>query len=96
MEIKPNNNVEPVTRAWAAPTRASAARAGTDSAAFEHAQALEQALQTAPAVRPEMVARARQLISDVKYPPDETIRQIATLLALSLEPPADGPSSKST
>jgi hypothetical protein len=89
MEIKPNNHLEPATRIAATPARPRAAGGGTDSVAFERAQALDQALQTTQAVRPEMVARARQLISDVKYPPDQTIRQIAALLAMNLDGTSD-------
>lgn len=94
MEIKPNNHIEPATRIAPTPARPRAAGGDTDSAAFEQAQALDQALQTTPTVRPEIVARARQLISNVKYPPDETIRQIAALLAMNLDGTSDVSSPK--
>lgn len=89
MDIKPNNHIDPASRIAATPVRSRPAGGRTDSATFDRAQALEQALQLTPAVRPENVDRARQLLSDVKYPPDETIRKIATLLAMNLESAAN-------
>ena len=38
------------------------------------------------AVRPEAVERAKKLIAEIRYPGDETIRGIASLLALKIEP----------
>lgn len=57
---------------------------GVDAAAFSRTEALHRALAEMPAVRPEAVARARQLLGQPQYPPLETIRGIARLLALPL------------
>ena len=57
------------------PARASAPRAdqiSTESAAF-----LRSALSRQPAVRPEVVARARALAADPSYPPPEAMRKVA-------------------
>jgi len=43
---------------------------------------LTPALAETPDMRPEAVARARELIEDVHYPPAETTQRIARLLAL--------------
>lgn len=81
MEIKANNNIDPIARAMANPVKAATPKTATDAAAFEHANSLEQALRSSPDARPEVVARAKELIGDVTYPPQETIQQIATLIA---------------
>src|SRR5204863_528389 len=46
--------------------------------------AVDGALKQVPDVRPEAVARATSLLNDVQYPPLQTIRAIAHLLALRL------------
>jgi hypothetical protein len=58
--------------------------APSDSADFSEADALNQALRAEPEVRAEAVARARELIGDVKWPPREAIEQISNLLAVHL------------
>ena len=66
-------------------TRQRATQAGADTTSFQRVEALDQAMQATLVVRPEAVARAKALIGDVQYPGDETIRGIASLLALKLE-----------
>jgi hypothetical protein len=88
MEIKANNNIDSVARAMASQVKAAPPKAPADAAAFEHAQGLDQALLDSPAVRPEVVARAQQLISDVAYPPQEMIKRIAILMAANSNSPA--------
>jgi hypothetical protein len=46
---------------------------------------LDQALASVPDVRPEVVERARNLVNLVQYPPAETMRKIARLLAMEIE-----------
>ncbi len=53
---------------------------------FEAAAAVDSALERTPDVRPEVVERARRLVESPHYPPPETIRRIANLLALHLNP----------
>ncbi|HEY1171413.1 MAG TPA: hypothetical protein VGH19_08605 [Verrucomicrobiae bacterium] len=38
-----------------------------------------------PDVRADVIARAKKLVADPAYPPTETIRKIANLLAVNLE-----------
>ena len=90
MEIKWNSNIDPVVRAGPSPIKARAPQAGTDSVAFDQVEVLDQALRATAAGRPEMIGRARQLIGNVKYPPEETIQRIATLLAMSLDDDTEG------
>ncbi|MEW6158462.1 MAG: hypothetical protein AB1813_13600 [Verrucomicrobiota bacterium] len=65
----------------AATSRVSAQR---DQVQFTQAEGLNAALKQTPAIRPGVVERARDLVGDVSYPPRETIRSIAELLALHL------------
>jgi hypothetical protein len=85
MEVKANKNVDAAHRLIASPAKPRAATVGADTASFNRVEALEQSLATTPAVRPEAVARARELIGDVKYPPMKAIDGIAALLALKME-----------
>ena len=56
-----------------------------DTAPLSSAQALEQSVRNLPLVRPEQVARARELVADVQYPPTEMLERISSLLALHLK-----------
>lgn len=59
--------------------------AETDAVTFEGTRALEQKLADIPATRPAEVERARSLIADVKYPPQEMMSRIASLLAMHIK-----------
>lgn len=96
MEVTPKNSLDTSMRVNPnPPQRAKAARAESenlDTAVFNRAQALDQALRATEAARPDAVVRARQLIADVKYPPIAAIEGIAALLALKLHGSEDGSS----
>jgi hypothetical protein len=63
-----------------------ASTTSTDAALpHKRAQALEQTLRDAPQVRPEAVERARALVADVKYPPEEILDRLAALLAAHIQ-----------
>ena len=51
---------------------------------FRAAAALERALERRPDVRTERVEEAKNLVGQPSYPPQETIRKIASLLAMQL------------
>lgn len=85
MEVKANNNVDAAQRLPVSTLKPRAAVVGGDTASFNRVEALEQSLATTPTVRTEAVARARELIGDVKYPPVKAIDGIAALLALRLD-----------
>ena len=61
-----------------APTRA--AGAPSDQISTENAAFLRSELRRQPAVRPEVVARARALAADPSYPPPEALRKVAEQL----------------
>jgi hypothetical protein len=82
MEVKANINIDAAQRVVVNPVRSQRASAGADTASFQNVEALDQALQATPEVRPEAVAHAQELIGDVKYPPADTIRSISALLAI--------------
>jgi len=87
MEVNTNNNVDATQRVIISSNKAPRPqpKSDSDSTEFYRVAALDQALQETPAVRPEAVAHAKALISEVRYPGDETIRGIASLLALKLD-----------
>lgn len=85
MEVKTNNHVDAAQRVIVNQTKPRPAAAASDTTSFDHVVALDAALQATPAVRPEAVTRAKELVSNVKYPPADTINGIATLLALKLD-----------
>ncbi len=85
MEVKTNNNIDTAQWVKVSQTKVRVTRPESDTTSFYRAEALEQSVKTTPAVRPEAVDRARKLIGDVRYPADETIRGIASLLALKLD-----------
>jgi hypothetical protein len=65
--------------------RPAASKAGADDVSFQDSAVLETALEKLPETRAEAVERARNLIGDVHYPPEETIRKISHLLAIQLD-----------
>lgn len=56
---------------------------------FHDAESLNLAIQDLEEVRAEKIERALNLIGQVKWPPGETIRRIAHLLAAKMERPED-------
>lgn len=85
MEVKTNNNIDTTQWVRVNQTKPRNAQASSDTTSFQRVEALDQAMQSTAAVRPEAVARAKELIGDVEYPAEGTIRGIASLLALKLE-----------
>ncbi len=85
MEVKANKNVDAAQRLPLSPIKPRATSGGGDTTSFNRVEALEQSLAVTPATRPEAVARAKELIGDVKYPPARAIDGIAALLALKLD-----------
>jgi hypothetical protein len=84
MEIRPNSNVDSVTRlvhtAGKAPRTIDA---DADVSTFDNSRALESRLNDVPDVRTDKVEHAKRLIGDPTYPPRETIQRLATLLAMA-------------
>jgi hypothetical protein len=55
---------------------------GVDEATFAASERIDQALASVPDSRPAEVERAKGLVNLVQYPPAETMRKIARLLAM--------------
>lgn len=85
MQVNSSHHSDPVGRTeMYRKTREAISRGATDGASFEQSAQLEQALQSSPDVRAEVVEKARKLIEDTNYPPPEAINRIANLLAMKL------------
>jgi hypothetical protein len=85
MEIKLYTTVDSVARV-SNNTQTKASRpidSDSDVSVFETSRALEARLKDLPDVRADKVDNGKRLIGDPEYPPRETIRRIAALLALT-------------
>lgn len=85
MEVNNNNNIDTAQWVKVNQTRPRSVQSGSDTTSFYRVEALDQAMVATPAVRPEAVERAKKLIAEIRYPGDETIRGIASLLALKID-----------
>lgn len=86
MNIEFNPNRGTYNRASQPVSRRDAVTPAPESHPFEKAAALEQYPKGLPLVRPEKVEKARALIADVQFPPNEMLDRIANLLALHIKP----------
>lgn len=83
MKIDFNANIDPLANAGAKPVKPREASTPTDAASFDSSARLERKLNETPDVRPDKVAFAKLLVGDVLYPPQQGIKSIANLLAIS-------------
>lgn len=58
---------------------------GADSATLDKASALKAAIGNISLVRPEKVDAARASVADTKFPPDEVLKGIASLIAEKMQ-----------
>jgi hypothetical protein len=84
MEIEFNSSRQAASASNQPVKRPSGATSAAETASIASAQNLEQTVRNLPMVRPEQVERARSLIADSKYPPQEMLNRIANLLALHM------------
>lgn len=84
MQVNPSHQNDPVGQTEFVKRSAIPSRANTDGASFDKSAALNRSLADIPDVRPDRVSRAKQLIADVNYPPQEAIKKISDLLAMKL------------
>jgi len=84
MQISFNSNLDPVSKAGAPQHKAREAAVPGERAAFDRSEALDRSLGQAPAVRADRVEQAKVLAANVLYPPRETLRGIANLLAMNM------------
>lgn len=83
MEIEFNSSRQAQPASNQPVRKPSVATSAADTAPLS-ASSLEQSVRDLPVVRPEQVERARSLIADTKYPPQEMLNRIANLLALHM------------
>ena len=81
MQINSITNAGAVIRQPESAAPARVPKKAGDQAEFAGAEALNSALESAPEVRSEEVARGEAVASSVQYPPVEMIRRISRLLA---------------
>ena len=83
MEIKLRTNIDSVARVENTQPKASRPiDADGEMSVFENSRALEARLKEFPDIRADKVAHGKRLVGDPEYPPRETMRQLAALLAL--------------
>jgi len=88
MEIKPSSSYSPIPPTDTRPTR-RVVQAAVDGGEFAGTEALQRALSDTPDIRPEAVARGRELVKSDSYPPAQTLQRLARLFAVefSAQPP---------
>lgn len=84
MEINTSISAGVVNGAMAS-RRAAVLKPRSDRVTFDDSVALNSSLENVPDTRAAAVQRARDLIGDVAYPPEETIRKLSHLLAIKLD-----------
>ena len=84
MEIEFNPSRVPKVEPSQTAARANAP-ASVDKTSFPGSAALQDKLKNLSEVRPEKVAYAKGLVSDLQYPPDDVLDRIAVLLAINVK-----------
>jgi len=84
MEINSNLSTTGVNGASTSSRPTPAPNMLSDRVSLTNSSALEQALGSSPASRPEMVERAKALIADPNYPSPDTLSAVSRLLASAL------------
>lgn len=84
MEIKLNTNIESVGKLAGSYAKKIEAKVADEGPAFSKSEALETALRQTPDLRADVVAKSKELVADKTYPPVETIKKIAVLLAQNM------------
>lgn len=85
MEINLNKPMASAPLATTRPTTGPVKKTAADATEFSGADALNQALAATPDTRAEVIARGKKLAADPAYPPAETIKRIANLLASKID-----------
>lgn len=86
MEIEFNTNRIARADSVQPAVKPQVARAETDAAVFPSVASLEAGLSNVPEVRTDKVQQARDLVTNVQYPPNDVLDRIAVLLALNHNP----------
>jgi len=92
MEIEFNAGRIPPTEPRQPVAKRGSSPAAADTASFSVSDSLKQQLGKISTVRPEQVARGKDLVADGKYPPDDVLDRIAVLLAIHAKSAPDSQS----
>ena len=93
MEIEFNTGRIPQAESSQVAARRASPPAATPTVSFSNSDSLKSQLREIPTVRPEKVARARELVADGNYPPDYLLNRIAALLAIHTKADSSNPSA---
>lgn len=85
MEIKFNPSSIPDPGTSQPVTRRDVPSPVETNVSTENVESLKNAINNIPLVRPEKVERARSLVADVEYPPNEVLQSISNLLAMNIK-----------
>ena len=89
MDIQRTGTLDSMSKVQRNTTRREATAPTLNEQDFSHTDALRGALDNLPSSRPEKVRYARDLATNVEYPPARTIRQLSQLLAVKIQGPND-------
>lgn len=84
MRIENKTHTQPVEKSTKSQRAETPQSPEQDRTEFRAVDSLRQALDAVPEVRADVVQRGRELVGDPAYPPSETMRGLASLLALGL------------
>ena len=87
MDIQRTGTLDSMSKVQRNTTRREATAPTLNEQDFSHTDALRGALDNLPSSRPEKVRYARDLASNVEYPPTKTIRQLSNLLSVKMQDP---------
>ena len=87
MDIQRTGTLDSMSKVQRNTTRLEATVPALNEQDFSQTDALRGALDNLPSSRPEKVRYARDLASNVEYPPTKTIRQLSNLLAVKMQDP---------
>jgi hypothetical protein len=85
MEIDFNPSRVPQTEPSQTAARQNAAASASDDTSFQGTSGIQEKLKNLQATRPEAVERAKSLISDSQYPPNDVLDRIAILIAAHMQ-----------
>jgi hypothetical protein len=85
MEIEFNTSRIPQAESGSTITRRDTTSAATDAVSFSTSDSLKSKLNDLSTARPEQVAKAKELVADGKYPPDDILDRVAVLLAINVK-----------
>jgi hypothetical protein len=91
MQVNTNISTDAANRVQPPAPQAPPVKVAADSVNFNRTAHLERMLRDEKDVRAEEVERALSLVGQVSYPPQQTIRRIAALLAIEMPQKSEQP-----